>query len=352
MSLANLHRAMGAKLAPDNIPLHYGDQSAEYQAGLEDVILLDRSHEGRIILEGANLLAFLGRMSTNKLLDMAPGDGRPTLFTNPNGRIIDRVVVYAPDTDQLILITEPGRNEAVLNYLRSNIFFQDQVKPINWQPETHQLALHGPSTRSILEKLLPDAITSPKLSCHTVEIEGVKVFIARRKPLSGDHWVFIMPNHAAEAAYKSLLTTSQATPAGSLTYNILRIRSGRPSRPELIPDYIPLELGLWDEVSFNKGCYTGQEIIARMESRGKIARTMVSLEMAQAVEAPADLFQDGSHCGKLTSSVTAPNGDIFALGVIKTAAAVIGTPLTVGQQHIPATVKQLVGVQPPWLNPA
>ena len=58
-------------------------------------------------------------------------------------------------------------------------------------------------------------------------------------------------------------------PAGSLTYNVLRIRAGRPGvGHELSTDYIPLELGLWDEVSFTKGCYTGQEIIARMESRG------------------------------------------------------------------------------------
>src|SRR6185295_4976010 len=100
------------------------------------------------------------------------------------------------------------------------------------------------------------------------------------------------------------LLTLGLIPAGSLTYNRLRIRAGRPGvGHELTQDYIPLELGLWDEVSFTKGCYTGQEIIARMESRGRLAKTIITVNLSAAVDAPAKLVADGHEVGMLTSSV-------------------------------------------------
>ncbi len=136
-------------------------------------------------------------------------------------------------------------------------------------------------------------------------------------------------------------------PAGSLTYNTLRIRAGRPAAGhELSTDFIPLEAGLWDEVSFTKGCYTGQEIIARMESRNRLAKTMVKLSLSQMVEAPAPLFHEGKTVGTLTSSVTSPDGEFFGIGFVKTTLAEEGQQFTVGESTIEASISALAGVQP------
>ena len=118
---------------------------------------------------------------------------------------------------------------------------------------------------------------------------------------------------------------------------------------ELGPDYLPLEVGLWDEISFNKGCYTGQEIIARMESRRRLAKTIVKLDLAAFVQAPAAVYDGSRLAGKLTSSAQAPNQQIFALAVIKTASAGRGTELEVGPQRVAAKVIDCAGQQPAFI---
>ncbi len=173
-----------------------------------------------------------------------------------------------------------------------------------------------------------------------------------RKDIVGRHWSLIVSQANAVDVYQTILLTGGThglLPAGSLTYNTLRIRAGRPARPELNADYIPLEVGLWDEVHFAKGCYTGQEIIARMESRGKLAKTIVSLNMTEFVPAPADITIDGRNIGQLTSSVEAPDGDIFAIAIIKTHALTIGAEVMVEATR--ATIHNLIGEQPDTINP-
>ena len=184
------------------------------------------------------------------------------------------------------------------------------------------------------------------------DVTGRRLTLARRKPISCDHWLVICAAEEAAALHSLLLREGAAKgliPAGSLIYNALRIQSGRPAGLELSLDYIPLEVGLWDEVSFSKGCYTGQEIIARMESRGRLAKTIVKLDLPQLVEAPAAIYADGRLVGRLTSSVTAPDGDRFALAVVRLKHARAGTCLTVGEQGVVAVVKEFAGSQPPYV---
>jgi folate-binding Fe-S cluster repair protein YgfZ len=112
-----------------------------------------------------------------------------------------------------------------------------------------------------------------------------------------------------------------------------------------------LEAGLWDEVSFNKGCYTGQEIIARMESRHRLAKTMVRLQLTQMVDSPQKLYHQGKEGGTLTSSVVTPDGDIPAIGFVKLNLATPGQVLTVGESGAEARIIDVAGAAPPMLEP-
>lgn len=349
MSLQNFHNEHGATLAPDGIPLHYGDLAQEYEAVLHQAVLLDRSHEGRLQLFGADRYELLNRMSTNETINMEQNEGRPTIFTNANGRVIDRVVVYNR-SDHLLLITEAGRGAAVRGYVQRNIFFNDDARLVDISEATNQLALHGPKADAVLSALSPEAATVTTLYGHEFSWEGATVYAVRRKEISGSHWALIVPAESAGAVAEALHTAGRDAGlrlAGSLTYNTVRIRAGRPARAELNTDYIPLELGLWDEVHFSKGCYTGQEIIARMESRGKLAKTIVALHLSEFVPAPADVHHEGQRIGKMTSSVQAPDGECFAMGVLKTQLAAPDTPITVGEQAAPGRIGRLLGVQRP-----
>ncbi|MBL8147814.1 MAG: folate-binding protein YgfZ, partial [Anaerolineae bacterium] len=344
-------RQRGAVLAGDGIPLHYGDQAAEFTAALNAAILMDRSHEGRLSLRGPDRLALVQRMSTNDMLALAVDEAAPTIFTNPIGRILDRVTLVNRAEDALLL-AGPGRGEALRAYLQRHIFFTDQVQVADLAPNTRHFVLAGPQAAAIAVALAPALAGLDGFGGSAVEIADVPVYAVRVKPLRGSQWSLIVPGETAEAVFEAALATGESfglLPAGSLVYNALRIRAGIPGTGrELSTDYIPLEVGLWDEVSFRKGCYTGQEIIARMESRGKLAKTIVQVTLDRPIEAPAALKLDGREVGTLTSSAATPDGSVCGIAVVKVTSALPGAVLQAVRENTTAdaTITGLAGVQP------
>lgn len=350
MNLHDLHVRLNATLADDGIPLHYGNLEDEYLAATQSVIVMDRSHESRLILTGADRAKFVNRMSTNQIDDLATGHGRGTLFTNANARILERAEVYAR-SDDFLLLGEPGHGRALGQYLARNIFFGDQCRVSDASSDTAQFALCGPNVRSIMRDLgLKNDLNMPGI-CE-MEIADVQVSVIRRKPLSQDYWAIVCKQENAAAVFAAVLSAGSdhgIKAAGSLTYHRLRVQSGRPAERELSQEYLPLEVGLWDEVSFKKGCYTGQEIIARMESREKLARTIVSLEANGYLEVPAHLSNyQRQPVGELTSIAQIAVDRSIALGIIKVDYAVAGTILYVDDLEFRVT--GLVGAQAPYLS--
>ncbi len=336
--------ARGAVFAADGIPLHYGDEQREYHAALTGAVLMDRSHEGRFEIAGNSRLDLLHRISTNDLLTLEPGEGRPTIFTNATARILDRATVYHRGETALVL-AEPGRGAPLRSYLQRNIFFNDDARLRDLAADTRQFVIHGAVADSIADQYAPGLAA---MHSADVEISGAPVTLLRDKPLIGGHWRLIVPNAGAAEVWDALLAANpDLIPAGSLTYNVLRIRAGRPGvGRELSTEYLPLEVGLWDEVSFTKGCYTGQEIIARMESRGKLAKTIVALALDGWAEAPAKISLEGREIGVMTSSVRTPDGELVGIGVVKLAAAQPGADVLVAD-GIAARITGLPGAQPP-----
>lgn len=318
--LKALQQANGAVLAPDGIPLHFGDQRREYLAARDGAIVLDRSHEGRLRVSGKDRMAFIHRISTNALESLTMGEGRPTLLTNANARILERIVVYHHG-DVAWVTTEPGRASAVVALLKGKIFFNDDALVQDETLTTARFALYGVGADQMIRTLGvdPDAFSMWHMTETT--FGGKPVLVERIYPLIGAGWAINVLSLTDAGDVWQALVGVGAIPAGSLTYNALRIESGRPAvGRELTADYIPLEVGLWDEVSFSKGCYTGQEILARMESRNQLAKVAVRVQMAQPVQAPQPLMQEGREVGRLTSSVETPLGEYFGIAIVKTAA--------------------------------
>jgi len=341
------HRALGAQLAPDGIPLHYGNQPAEWQAAQHSSILLDRSHEGRILLRGRDSRALVSRMSTNAVERLAEGAGCSTVFTNANARILFRADCWR-QAEGALLISEPGQGMALADFLRRNIFYGDKLTVQDVSAQSAQFALHGPGSVALLGALDRRLAELPAMASAEVPLECGAVTVLRRTSLHGEH-VALLCGRSAAPALHDLLLHAGAVPAGSLTYNTLRIWAGQPGRLELTGNYLPLEVGLWDALSFDKGCYTGQEIIARMESRQRLAKTLVQLDMAQGLEPPARLAVDGRSVGSLTSCAQAPDGQVRGLAVLSLRHCAIGAQLQVGEAALPARVIAHAGSQPPYL---
>lgn len=272
---------------------------------------------GRLRLTDRDRLDLLHRLSTNDLLKLQIGQGCPTVLTTPIARIIDLLVVLNQGDEVLVVA---NRAAVVESWLRRNIFWNDRLKVENISEHLQHIGIWG------VDETLPIPDNLPIYHTHQTE-DGVLVV----RVSADGYWLMGTPP-LIEAWIKRL--DAQGAQAGTHDdYDRWRIQAGLPAIDhELTEDYIPLELGLWNAVSFSKGCYTGQEIIARMESRGKLANMMVKVTLNQASTVGAILqTHEGKTAGTLTSIATQPDGQIIGLAVVKTAVAESGQSLLTEQ---------------------
>jgi tRNA-modifying protein YgfZ len=154
-------------------------------------------------------------------------------------------------------------------------------------------------------------------------------YLHRTDPINGDGCFVMCQNKDRDQLWQYLINSSLPI-ADEAAFDFLRIEAGRPRfARELTQEYIPLEADLWPDVSFNKGCYIGQEIIARMESRGRLAKKLTRLTAPSPLPEDDKLTADGKSAGTITSTAVGPDG-VVALGYVKTAVLEAGTPLMVG----------------------
>lgn len=373
--------ADGAVFAHDNgieLAAHYGDSTAEYHAALRGAVLYDASAAGRLWMYDRDQAALLHRLSTNAIETLKPGQGTQTVLTNHNGRIIDLLTVhmlpaeaeqpprpnknaaasYAAHPSPLLLVTSPQQRDAVFSLLRKNIFFSDKVKLEQASATMGQINLYGPQSAALLAAV--SGVEHAALPLHHIApaaIGGVALWVAGLKPLgidggqrtvdddagsdppspvSGHAYALYLPVEGMAAVWAALRAAG-AVAMGQVAYDVLRVEAGYGAYArELSLEYIPLETGLWDAISFNKGCYVGQEIIARMESRNRLAKQLRGLRLdtggatdadapAQAFALPAKLEVDGKEAGDLTSVVHSPRFGLIGLAYVRSAHAAPGT---------------------------
>jgi len=148
------------------------------------------------------------------------------------------------------------------------------------------------------------------------------VMIARADPIAGGGFHLIFDRVAQTRVWQTLLEAG-VVPLSEEAYQVLRVEAGQPEfGHELGDEYIPLEANLWNDVSFKKGCYTGQEIIARMESRQKLAKRLVGLRFDEQVTLPASLWIDDHEAGVVTSVVHSLVLGWIGLGYLKSSGGV------------------------------
>lgn len=323
MEPVKIDRAM-IEVAGQAVPAHYGDPAAEYRAARAGAVVVRRAPEGRLRAVGRDRLDLLHRMSTNNLQDLAVGAARPTVLTTPIARIVDLLWVLNLGETALCL-AGPGRATAVRRWLAGYIFFRDDVKVLDVSAELGQLGVYGPRAGAVAGALLPGA--EALAEDHALERAGLIVW--RGRPLAGDGYTLLAPASQIDALWDQAVAAG-AQPAGETAYQWLRLAAGTPEAGhELTEEYIPLEANLWPAVSFQKGCYIGQEIIARMESRGKLARRLVGLKLAAPVAQGAAVEAGGTKVGAVTTAGELPDGGPAALAYLKTGACDPGTPVEV-----------------------
>jgi aminomethyltransferase len=213
------------------------------------------------------------------------------------------------------------------------VFFNDDFQIEDVSADTAVFAIYGPQAQAKLMLAgFPDE-TLPLHHWRQVKFEDSTAYLHRTDPINGDGFFVMCQMPHKEAVWQRLLQAGLVL-ADEAAFDFLRIEAGLPRfGHELTPEYIPLEANLWDDISFSKGCYIGQEIIARMDSRGKLAKQLTKLQPAAEVESGADILANGRKAGTLTSVAAGPHG-FAALGFVKTAVLEAGTPLFVGDTAV------------------
>ena len=288
-----------------------------YEAAQQTAVFADRSQLGVIKITGESRLDLLDRMSTQAVKRLSSGAGTATILTTEIGRIIDRIILYA-SSDTVYALTSEEHADQLAGYLMQFVFFNDDFHMEDVSAETAVFAVYGPRADEMLQTLGFPEVDLPLHHWRQVTLNDLTLYLHRSDPIIG-HGYYLMGRADDKEAMRQLLLDHGFLFADEAAFDYLRIRAGLPRfSHELTLDYIPLEANLWEDVSFNKGCYIGQEIIARLESRGRLAKQLIKLAPVQPVTPGTDILANGKTVGTITSAAVGPDGSV-ALGYVKTA---------------------------------
>ncbi len=315
-----------------------------YQAARSGAAYYLLPDAGCLRLEGPDRQAFLQRQTSNDVRRLGPGRGVLSVLTSPTARILD-VLYLLPEEAAISILTLPGRSPTTTRFLRSRIFFNDHVSLVDASSETVQLDLFGPQAAAALAAL---GLAAPR------EVDQVAgpggewgLHAAHLGPFFGLGYR-LLAEAAAAPALQVALEQAGAAAVDAATLDVLRVEAGLPAAgAELIDAYTPLEAGLEAAVCGSKGCYTGQEVLARQVTYDKVTQRLCGLRLEALAEPGTRLYTaSGEPAGSLTSPVISPRLGAIGLGVVKRPHHSPGTCLRVGDPQgdpggRPAVVSEL-----------
>ena len=253
---------------------------------MEDLAFFDRTARGRLIVTGRDNRDLLHRLATNSLVGLEKGSGVETCFTTPKGRMIDWSVVMDRGDDLLVLSANPDR---LSGHIQQYTITED-VTTRNYM--AIELVVCGPGATEML------GVDLERWHFTEVRLAGVTVQVVRVEPLFGDGYVVLAPD---AVALRQLLARHGSGLEPS-DVDALRVRAGIPAFPnEINEDHNPWEAGLDSAISLTKGCYVGQEVIARLNTYEKVKRKLAGLRLDVPGQAGEALFLEGAPVGELTT---------------------------------------------------
>lgn len=281
--------------------------------------LIDRSERGKLALTGAEAKSFLAGQVTNDIVGLAAGTGCYAAFLTPKGKMLGDLRVLAAEDGleeaELLLDTERATLQALFDLVR-------RFK-IGYDVELHKrtvqrglLSLIGPQARAIAGA---QDLPSGEHAHRAGEIGGHPVRL-----IATDGGIDVLCEAGDTDALRELLEEAGATPVSEAATEIVRVERGRPRYGSDLDDAtIPQEAGLNERaVSFTKGCYVGQETVARLFYRGKPNRHLRGLRLSEPAPVGTPLQLGERVVGRLTSSVLSPIHGPIALALVRREAAV------------------------------
>jgi folate-binding protein YgfZ len=308
------------------------DAAGELRAALDACAVVNRSGLARVRATGPDLLGLLHRLSTKAVKDLAPGQGRSTVLTTNKGRIVARLFVHHLGEPGVLLCGGAGDAGRIIAHL-DKYTFAEQTGFEDASASWCQVALVGPRAHDALREsglppVEPGQTASGSLGDLAVHVLG--------QDGDSEHGVSVVAASEDFApVWSALVEAAEAhggRPLGAQAAEARRVLLGLPAAGrELTEEHNPLEAGLWGAVDFDKGCYVGQEVVARLNTYDKVSRVLRGfvLEPGDPVPEPGTRLLAGERrVGVLTSALVPPGRRApVALGYVKRDHADPGTEL-------------------------
>lgn len=277
-----------------------------YTAAKEKLAYYKIAQPGYLKISGADRVDFIQRQTTNDVATLSENNTVTTVLTDPAARILDVLQVFTLDEDTLGIITLPTQGAQTAAFLKGKIFFMDKVTLEDHSENSTLYELWGSDTDSF-------------------EIDSA---LATR--IKSDLGTFLLATNTQADPMLEHLAAQGVPELDESTREILRIEVARPAFPnELNDNYTPLQTGLRATISETKGCYTGQEVIARQINYDKITKQLVQLKLDASVTTGNTVRADGKKIGEITSATHSPDHGPLALAVLKRPHFAPGTEIDV-----------------------
>jgi folate-binding protein YgfZ len=338
LPLHDFHSESGARFAERNgveLVANYGDVEAEYQAVRDTAGIVDLSFRSRICLLGADRQKFLNGQVTNNVKDLKPGEGCYAALITAKGKMQSDLRVFCLE-EELLLDFEPGLTQTVTERLEKYII-ADDVQLVDVAPHYGLISLQGPKSPE-LASALDLGVALPGRPFGQVKVAHDTLgdlYIANDARLGTAGIDLYVPTATVEAALMRLLQHASSMSVrlcGSDAFEMARIEQGIPRfTVDMDETNLPPEAGLdRTGISYTKGCYIGQEVIARIRTYGQVAKKLCRLEITDSAEIPvkgAKLYLNGKDVGFVTSAAQIPISGVRGLGYVRREANAPGTEL-------------------------
>jgi folate-binding protein YgfZ len=313
--LAHVHHQAGAKMGAwfgCALPDDFGDWQREYWFAQKSVALIDKTYRCYLSFTGPDRVRYLNAILTNNIKDLATSRGNVSLLLNPQGRILAEIETYA--LPESLFCVSYAMIQARLAETIEKFIIMDDVTLTNETQRFGTLALEGPAAAPIVRELTGIDLNSlAELERRDARVGTIPCTIIRRTPGQFIGAEFLAERTHLETLWQTLQEKSEAASGGPIGYSALsavRLEQGVPwfsydFGEKQIPHEAALEMS---HISYTKGCYTGQEIVERVRSRGQVNRRRVGLRFSgQGVPAAGEILtSDGKEAGYVTRAAFSP----------------------------------------------
>lgn len=342
--LEKVHRAAGAQMCPFagyQMPLHYGSILAEHQACRTAAALFDVSHMGRLRFEGPDAARLLDHLLTRRASDMQPGQVRYSLMCNPEGGVLDDVLVSRIETpsgaDYFLLVVNAANHDKIWRWIAPHATEFPSVNVTDRTRLSAMIAVQGPLAISLVEPLVKTGLSKLKRYRSVVTEQFGKPVILSRTGYTGEDGVelIVRQDHAARV-WENLLLAGRdqgVRPAGLGARDTLRLEAGMPLYGHELTEQIdPLSAGLAFACNLDDRDFVGGEALRQIARSGPAERR-VGLEIEgrrPAREGSTIHGADGGKIGHVTSGTVSPTlGKPIAMGYVPAGDAEEGMRLQV-----------------------